>query len=86
MSAEDEDHVTQIKNNPHTDISMYQLDHTNWVIANLTTPANYFHILRRQLALPFRKPLVMMSPKSLLRLPACRSSFDEMIEGNETPT
>jgi 2-oxoglutarate dehydrogenase E1 component len=62
---------------------MYQLDDTNWIIAHLTTPANYFHILRRQLALPFRKPLIMMSPKSLLRLPACRSSFDEMINGKQ---
>jgi 2-oxoglutarate dehydrogenase E1 component len=84
MAAEDEDRVTEIKNNKfiqHTDIAMYQLDDTNWIIANLTTPANYFHILRRQLALPFRKPLIIMSPKSLLRLPACRSSFDEMING-----
>jgi 2-oxoglutarate dehydrogenase E1 component len=36
-------------------------------VANCTTPANYFHILRRQLLRPFRKPLVMMTPKSLLR-------------------
>jgi len=86
MAAEDEDRVTEIKNNKHiqhTDLSMYQLDDTNWIIAHLTTPANYFHILRRQLALPFRKPLIMMSPKSLLRLPACRSSFDEMINGKQ---
>jgi 2-oxoglutarate dehydrogenase E1 component len=84
MAAEDEDRVTEIRNNKHiqhTDLSMYQLDDTNWIIANITTPANYFHILRRQLALPFRKPLVIMSPKSLLRLPECRSSFDEMIKG-----
>jgi 2-oxoglutarate dehydrogenase complex dehydrogenase (E1) component-like enzyme len=86
MSDENEDHVTEIKKDTHiqhNDLSMYQLDDTNWIIAHLTTPANYFHILRRQLALPFRKPLIMMSPKSLLRLPECRSSFDEMINGNE---
>ena len=41
----------------------------NMVIANLTTPANFFHIMRRQLAWPFRKPLIIMSPKSLLRHP-----------------
>lgn len=84
MADEDEDKVTEIKETKHiqhTDISMYQLDDANWIIAHLTTPANYFHILRRQLALPFRKPLVMMSPKSLLRLPECRSSFDEMVAG-----
>jgi 2-oxoglutarate dehydrogenase E1 component len=39
----------------------------NWQIANLTTPANYFHALRRQLHRKFRKPLVLMTPKSLLR-------------------
>jgi len=85
MSDENEDHVTEIKKDTHiqhNDLSMYQLDDTNWIIAHLTTPANYFHILRRQLALPFRKPLIMMSPKSLLRLQECRSSFDEMINGN----
>lgn len=84
MAHEDEDHVTEIKEKKHiqhTDLAMYQLDDTNWIIGHLTTPANYFHILRRQLALPFRKPLVLMSPKSLLRLPACRSSLDEMLPG-----
>jgi len=39
----------------------------NWQVANCTTPANYFHILRRQLHRNFRKPLVLMTPKSLLR-------------------
>ena len=39
----------------------------NWIVANLTTPANYFHILRRQLHRGFRKPLILMTPKSLLR-------------------
>ncbi len=39
----------------------------NWQIANCTTPANFFHILRRQLHRQFRKPLVLMTPKSLLR-------------------
>ena len=39
----------------------------NWQIANCTTPANYFHVLRRQLHRQFRKPLVLMTPKSLLR-------------------
>jgi 2-oxoglutarate dehydrogenase E1 component len=39
----------------------------NWQVANCTTPANYFHILRRQMHRNFRKPLVLMTPKSLLR-------------------
>ena len=49
----------------------------NMTIANLTTPANLFHILRRQLERPFRKPLIIMSPKSLLRHPLCISDFSE---------
>ncbi len=39
----------------------------NWQVANCTTPANYFHILRRQIHRKFRKPLILMTPKSLLR-------------------
>lgn len=51
----------------------------NITVANITSPANFFHVLRRQLARPFRKPLVVMSPKSLLRHPKCVSSMDELI-------
>merc|ERR1712083_852369 len=57
--------------------------HINMIVANCSTPANYFHILRRQIALPFRKPLVIMTPKSLLRHPECKSSFDECVPGTE---
>ena len=39
------------------------------------------HVLRRQTKLPFRKPLIVMTPKALLRLPECQSSFDEMMPG-----
>jgi 2-oxoglutarate dehydrogenase E1 component len=49
----------------------------NFIIANVTTPANFFHLLRRQLKMPYRKPLVVMSPKSLLRHPSCVSSLDD---------
>lgn len=49
----------------------------NIIVANVTTPANYFHLLRRQLALPFRKPVIHMSPKSLLRHPKCVSKISE---------
>ena len=40
----------------------------NMFIANPTTPANYFHLLRRQMVLPFRKPLIVAAPKLLIRL------------------
>jgi 2-oxoglutarate dehydrogenase E1 component len=53
----------------------------NMTVANVTTPANFFHLIRRQLARPFRKPLVVMSPKSLLRHPQCISSFDDFTKG-----
>ena len=49
----------------------------NLQVANCTTPANYFHILRRQLHRGFRKPLVIMTPKSLLRLKSAVSKIDE---------
>jgi 2-oxoglutarate dehydrogenase E1 component len=53
----------------------------NMIIANCTTPANFFHLIRRQLKMPFRKPLVVFSPKSLLRHPRCVSSMKELAEG-----
>lgn len=53
----------------------------NIIVANLTTPANLFHILRRQLTWEFRKPLVIMSPKSLLRHPAVVSPVSEFTDG-----
>ena len=53
----------------------------NWQVANVTTPANYFHILRRQLNRKFRKPLILMTPKSLLRHKRVVSRLDEMGPG-----
>ncbi|RPH73684.1 MAG: 2-oxoglutarate dehydrogenase E1 component, partial [Hyphomicrobiales bacterium] len=53
----------------------------NMQVANCTTPANYFHILRRQLKRDFRKPLVIMTPKSLLRHKRATSRLDELGEG-----
>ena len=53
----------------------------NVQVANCTTPANYFHILRRQLHRPFRKPLILMTPKSLLRHRRCINRLDEMGPG-----
>lgn len=53
----------------------------NMILANVTTPANFFHLIRRQLHLNFRKPLVVMSPKSLLRHPQCLSTLDAFAPG-----
>ena len=54
----------------------------NMVIANPTTPANFFHLLRRQVAWPFRKPCVVFSPKSLLRHPAVISPLKDFTSGS----
>jgi 2-oxoglutarate dehydrogenase E1 component len=51
----------------------------NWQVANCTTPANYFHILRRQMCRDFRKPLVIMTPKSLLRHKLAVSKMDDFL-------
>ena len=53
----------------------------NMQVVNCTTPANYFHVLRRQLRRDFRKPLVIMTPKSLLRHKACVSKLEDMGPG-----
>ncbi|HMO08546.1 MAG TPA: 2-oxoglutarate dehydrogenase E1 component [Paracoccaceae bacterium] len=54
----------------------------NWIVANCSTPANYFHILRRQLHRTFRKPLILMTPKSLLRHPMCISDAEDFTTGS----
>ena len=53
----------------------------NIQVANLTTPANFFHCLRRQMKRDFQKPLIVMSPKSLLRHPGCTSRVDDFTGG-----
>ena len=57
----------------------------NIIIANCTTPANYYHLLRRQQKFPFRKPLVVMTPKSLLRHPKVISTFEDLANGEFQP-
>ena len=52
----------------------------NIQVVNCSTPANYFHVLRRQLCREFRKPLIIMTPKSLLRNKLCVSNLDDMLE------
>ena len=54
----------------------------NWIVANCSTPANYFHILRRQLHRSFRKPLILVTPKSLLRHKLCVSDKSNFIDGS----
>jgi len=79
MSSDDPDYFP-----PESDeFAIRQLHDINWIVANCSTPANYYHILRRQISMPFRKPLVLMTPKSLLRHPEAKSKFSEMTEGTE---
>nr|AAN71522.1 RH09189p [Drosophila melanogaster] len=79
MSSDDPDYFP-----PESDeFGVRQLHDINWIVANCSTPANYYHILRRQIALPFRKPLILCTPKSLLRHPEAKSPFGEMSEGSE---
>ena len=54
----------------------------NMQVVNCTTPANFFHVLRRQLKRDFRKPLVVFTPKSLLRHPKCVSTQAELVKGS----
>jgi len=54
----------------------------NMFVTNITTPANFFHSLRRQLVMPFRMPLIVMSPKSLLRHPKAVSPIKEFTSGS----
>ena len=57
----------------------------NMYVVDVTTPANLFHVLRRQVKSHFRKPLVVFTPKSLLRHPKVVSSYDEFTTGTFQP-
>src|SRR4051794_14238677 len=57
----------------------------NMTVATPTTPANYFHLLRRQALTSHKRPLVVMSPKSMLRLRAASSSIDDFTSGSFSP-
>ncbi len=61
---------------------LQQCAEDNIQVANCSTPANYFHILRRQMHRPFRKPLIIMTPKSLLRHKKAVSTIADMAEGS----
>lgn len=73
LCDEDEDYV------PTDDIKQHR--HVNMSVVNITTAANYFHCLRRQLRRDYRKPLVVMSPKKLLRYKGACSNIEAFGEG-----
>lgn len=60
---------------------LQQCAEDNMQVANATTPANFYHLLRRQMKRDFRKPLVVMTPKSLLRHPKVKSTIEELADG-----
>lgn len=60
---------------------LQQCAELNMVVVNLTTAANFFHALRRQVSWPFRKPLIVFSPKAILRHPGTYSFMDEFTKG-----
>lgn len=80
--------LQQTDEDPHYIPSMahderMQIQKCNWQVVNCTTPANYFHCLRRQVQRDFRKPLIVISPKNLLRHKRCVSSLEDMGPGTE---
>jgi 2-oxoglutarate dehydrogenase E1 component len=77
LSDDDPDRLYDDADAEHT--AMKQLEQINMIVAYPTTPANMMHLLRRQTKLPFRKPLIIMTPKSLLR--SAKSNFDELLPG-----
>ena len=58
-----------------------QIQRTNWQVVNCTTPANYYHVLRRQIHRDFRKPLIVVATKNLLREKKSTSKLTEFGEG-----
>ncbi|KAI4456532.1 2-oxoglutarate dehydrogenase [Holotrichia oblita] len=87
-SARPERFLVQCKDDPNkfsTDpgVAFQQLKDCNWIVCQVTTPANMFHVYRRQVHLPFRRPLINFIPKSLLRVPAARSAMDDIKDGTQ---
>ena len=78
LSDDDEDDIPAFEN----DFGRNQVQKANWQVMNISTPANYFHALRRQQHRDFRKPMVLASPKNLFRLRQCVSPLDEMGPGS----
>lgn len=76
MMEEDPHHIPEMAFEERQQIQM-----TNWQIVNCSTPANYFHCLRRQIHRDFRKPLIVVAPKNLLRNKRCVSTLEDMGPG-----
>jgi 2-oxoglutarate dehydrogenase E1 component len=74
LSDDDEDDIPSFEN----DFGRSQVQKANWQVMNISTPANYFHALRRQQHRNFRKPMVLASPKNLFRLRECVSPLEDM--------
>ena len=80
--------LQQVDEDPHHIPNMNQDERTqiqkhNWQVVNCTTPANYFHCLRRQVHRDFRKPLIVVAPKNLLRNKRCVSTLEDMGPGTQ---
>ena len=76
MCDEEADKVPEME-----EMKRRQIQQANWQVVNVTTPANYFHVLRRQIHRPFRKPLIIASPKDLLRHKQAVSTREEFGPG-----
>eukprot|EP00933_Yihiella_yeosuensis_P034709 TRINITY_DN28184_c0_g1_i1.p1 TRINITY_DN28184_c0_g1~~TRINITY_DN28184_c0_g1_i1.p1 ORF type:complete len:1048 (+),score=248.64 TRINITY_DN28184_c0_g1_i1:100-3243(+) len=74
LSDDDEDDIPDFMK----DFGRNQVQKANWQVMNISTPANYFHALRRQIQRDFRKPMVVASPKNLFRLKQCVSPLSDM--------
>lgn len=71
------DDVFNIPSNPNEWINLEQK--SNMIVCNITSSANYFHALRNQIHRGFRKPLIIFSPKKLLKHPIVNSNLDQFV-------
>merc|ERR1712187_274422 len=74
LSDDDEDDIPTFRK----DLGREQIQKANWQVMNISTPANYFHALRRQQLRDFRKPMIVASPKNLFRLKECVSPIEDL--------
>merc|ERR1712216_55775 len=81
LQCTDEDPDSVLKGLETTEGQMRAVQYNNWQVCNVSTAANYFHVLRRQLHRDFRKPLIIATTKSELRNKAASSTLSEFAEG-----
>lgn len=74
-------HMERFLQNSNSSETVPDGDNVNWGIVNPTTPAQYFHVLRQQMIRNFRKPIIIVGPKVLLRHPAATSTLQDMAPG-----